>query len=200
VVVFHPLRREQLEEVLDIELGQCSSACWKRQRAVFFRVTMAGRDFLLKEGTDQRYGARPPERALSGTSYIRWPTCLRPSKCIWATWLHRWDREHSQLTFIREGEGALGQNHLGQRASCHRRRSERRSQGRDTGRSHHRRKEAADCTGSSGTCTAPQALESRSAEKFTPFQSSGRQSNHSAAPFRRRPRHKLFQLSHFLQQ
>jgi len=59
VVVFHPLRREQLEEVLDIELGQVQQRVLETAKGQFlFRVTSAGRDFLLTEGTDQRYGAR----------------------------------------------------------------------------------------------------------------------------------------------
>jgi ATP-dependent Clp protease ATP-binding subunit ClpB len=113
VVVFHPLRREQLEEVLDIELGQVQQRVLETAKGQFlFRVTMAGRDFLLKEGTDQRYGARHLKRAIE--RHVVYPLAnllateqvhLGDLVCI------DWDREHSQLTFIREGEGALVQNH-----------------------------------------------------------------------------------------
>jgi len=41
-VCFHPLRSEQLQEVLDIELGQCSSVSWKRPGPFLFRVNGAG--------------------------------------------------------------------------------------------------------------------------------------------------------------
>src|SRR5216684_4223071 len=59
VVVFHPLQREQLQEVLNIELGQVQQRVLDTAKGQFlFRVTDAGRDFLLQEGTDQRYGAR----------------------------------------------------------------------------------------------------------------------------------------------
>src|ERR1700674_1920943 len=48
VVVFHPLRREQLEEVLEIELGMVQQRVLDTGRGQFlFRVTSAGRDFLL---------------------------------------------------------------------------------------------------------------------------------------------------------
>jgi hypothetical protein len=76
-----------------------------------FRVTTAGRDFLLKEGTDQRYGARHLKRAIE--RHVVYPLAnllateqvhLGDLVCI------DWDREHTQLTFIREGEGALVQN------------------------------------------------------------------------------------------
>src|SRR5439155_849771 len=65
VVVFHPLRREQLERVLEIELGQVQQRVLETAKGQFlFRVTDTGRDFLLKEGTDQRYGARHLKRAI----------------------------------------------------------------------------------------------------------------------------------------
>src|SRR5260370_940726 len=65
VVVFHPLRREQLERVLEIELGQVQQRVLETAKGQFlFRVTDAGRDFLLQEGTDQRYGARHLKRSI----------------------------------------------------------------------------------------------------------------------------------------
>src|SRR6201981_3066599 len=65
VVVFHPLRKEQLERVLEIELGQVQQRVLDTAKGQFlFRVTPAGRDFLLQEGTDQRYGARHLKRAI----------------------------------------------------------------------------------------------------------------------------------------
>src|SRR6266446_2027379 len=65
VVVFHPLQREQLEEVLDIELGQVQKRISdSTARPFLFRVTNKGRQFLLEEGTDQRYGARHLKRAI----------------------------------------------------------------------------------------------------------------------------------------
>src|ERR1700726_2621384 len=113
VVVFHPLKKEQLEEVLDIELGQVQQRVLETAKGQFlFRVTTAGRDFLLTEGTDQRYGARHLKRAIE--RHVVYPLAnllateqvhLGDLVCI------DWDREHSQLTFIREGEGALVQNH-----------------------------------------------------------------------------------------
>src|SRR5260370_19623329 len=65
VVVFHPLNREQLAEVLQIELGQLQQRILETQNGQFLlRVTDAGREFLLGEGTDQRYGARHLKRAI----------------------------------------------------------------------------------------------------------------------------------------
>ena len=65
IVVFHPLNREQLAEVLEIELGQLQKRVLETLNGQFvFRVTDAGREFLLHEGTDRRYGARHLKRAI----------------------------------------------------------------------------------------------------------------------------------------
>jgi ATP-dependent Clp protease ATP-binding subunit ClpB len=65
VVVFHPLKREELDEVLEIELGQVQKRVLDSTRGPFlFRITSEGREFLLQEGTDQRYGARHLKRAI----------------------------------------------------------------------------------------------------------------------------------------
>jgi ATP-dependent Clp protease ATP-binding subunit ClpB len=65
IVVFHPLNRQQLAEVLEIELGQVQKRVLETLNGQFvFRVTDAGREFLLHEGTDQRYGARHLKRAI----------------------------------------------------------------------------------------------------------------------------------------
>src|SRR6201987_585876 len=109
VVVFHPLRREQLEEVLDIELGQVQQRVLETAKGQFlFRVTQPGRDFLLQEGTDQRYGARHLKRAIERPVVYPLANLLATEQvhigdlvCI------DWDGQHKELTFAREGEGAL---------------------------------------------------------------------------------------------
>jgi ATP-dependent Clp protease ATP-binding subunit ClpA len=109
VVVFHPLRKEQLQEVLDIELGQVQQRVLDTAKGQFlFRVTPSGRDFLLQEGTDQRYGARHLKRAIE--RHVVYPLAnllatdqvnLGDLVCI------DWDKMNNRLTFVREGEGAL---------------------------------------------------------------------------------------------
>jgi ATP-dependent Clp protease ATP-binding subunit ClpB len=65
LVVFHPLKRDELDEVLEIELGQVQKRVLdSTARPFLFRVTTEGRQFLLEEGTDQRYGARHLKRAI----------------------------------------------------------------------------------------------------------------------------------------
>jgi ATP-dependent Clp protease ATP-binding subunit ClpB len=106
VVVFHPLQRTQLEEVLEIELGQVQQRVLETAKGQFlFRVTGQGRDFLLQEGTDQRYGARHLKRAIE--RHIVYPLAnllateqvhLGDLVCI------DWNTEQDRLTFVREGE------------------------------------------------------------------------------------------------
>jgi ATP-dependent Clp protease ATP-binding subunit ClpB len=65
VVVFHPLKREELDDVLDIELANVQKRVLdSTTRPFLFRITEEGREFLLQEGTDQRYGARHLKRAI----------------------------------------------------------------------------------------------------------------------------------------
>ena len=106
VVVFHPLQRTQLEEVLEIELGQVQQRVLETARGQFlFRVTSAARDFLLQEGTDQRYGARHLKRAIE--RHIVYPLAnllateqvhLGDLICI------DYNKKQECLTFTREGE------------------------------------------------------------------------------------------------
>jgi ATP-dependent Clp protease ATP-binding subunit ClpB len=109
VVVFHPLERDQLQAVLDIELGMVQKRVLDTATGKFlFRVTDPGRDFLLREGTDQRYGARHLKRAIErflvyplanllATQQVRMGDLIRVD----------WDGVHKELTFVREREGAL---------------------------------------------------------------------------------------------
>src|SRR5260370_3346091 len=106
VVVFHPMRREQLEKVLEIELGQVQQRVLETAKGQFlFRVTDGGRDFLLQEGTDQRYGARHLKRAIE--RHVVYPL----ANLLATEQVHLGDlicidlnKEQDRLTFVREGE------------------------------------------------------------------------------------------------
>jgi ATP-dependent Clp protease ATP-binding subunit ClpA len=106
VVVFHPLKRDQLEEVLEIELGQVQQRVLETARGQFlFRVTSAAREFLLQEGTDQRYGARHLKRAIE--RHIVYPL----ANLLATEQVHLGDlicidfsKKQNFMTFVREGE------------------------------------------------------------------------------------------------
>jgi ATP-dependent Clp protease ATP-binding subunit ClpA len=72
LVVFHPLKHAELDEVLEIELEHVQKRVLdSTTRPFLFRVTSEGRQFLLQEGTDQRYGARHLKRAIE--RYLVYP-------------------------------------------------------------------------------------------------------------------------------
>jgi ATP-dependent Clp protease ATP-binding subunit ClpA len=106
VVVFHPLQRAQLEQVLDIELTMVQQRVLETAKGQFlFRVTESGRDFLLREGTDQRYGARHLKRAIERHVVYPMANLLATEQvhsgdliCI------DWSTENGNLSFVREGE------------------------------------------------------------------------------------------------
>jgi ATP-dependent Clp protease ATP-binding subunit ClpB len=65
VVVFRPLLPEQLERILDLELDAVQQRLLHTSRArCTFYLDSPARDFLLREGTDLRYGARHLKRAI----------------------------------------------------------------------------------------------------------------------------------------
>lgn len=66
VVVFHPLEEEQLFQIVDLELNNVQRRVFEslREKAFLFYATDAAKRFLLREGTDIRYGARHLKRAI----------------------------------------------------------------------------------------------------------------------------------------
>jgi ATP-dependent Clp protease ATP-binding subunit ClpB len=108
VVVFHPLKREELDEVLEIELSNVQKRVLDTTTRPFvFRITEEGRAFLLQEGTDQRYGARHLKRAIE--RYVVYPI----ARLLATAQVHRGDvlvidRRPSEkvLAFLRESDRA----------------------------------------------------------------------------------------------
>jgi len=109
VVVFHPLRPEQLEQILDIELGMVQQRVLDTGRGQFlFRVTPPARKFLLQEGTDLKYGARHLKRAIE--KYVVFPLAnlLATDQIRFGDVLAiDWDEEDRCLAFHREGRNAV---------------------------------------------------------------------------------------------
>jgi ATP-dependent Clp protease ATP-binding subunit ClpB len=106
MVVFHPLSRAELDEVLDIELRQVQKRVLdSTTRPFLFRITSEAREFLLEEGTDQRYGARHLKRAIERN-------VVGPLSRLLATGqLHQgdillidWHRGEEGLVFLRDTE------------------------------------------------------------------------------------------------
>jgi ATP-dependent Clp protease ATP-binding subunit ClpB len=109
VVVFHPLRHEQLEQILEIELGMVQQRVLDTGRGQFlFRVTSAARRYLLQEGTDIKYGARHLKRAIEKVVVYPLANLLATEQIHFGDMLVvDWDEEHQCIAFHREGQGAV---------------------------------------------------------------------------------------------
>ncbi len=65
VVVFRPLREDDLKAILDLELNRIEERLLQRfGRPIRLRYTPSAKRFLLEEGKDLRYGARHIKRAI----------------------------------------------------------------------------------------------------------------------------------------
>jgi ATP-dependent Clp protease ATP-binding subunit ClpC len=62
VVVFHALSREQLRQIVDIQIRQVAERV--QDQKLHLELTAAGRDLLAEEGYSRQYGARPLRRTI----------------------------------------------------------------------------------------------------------------------------------------
>ena len=109
MVVFHPLRREQLEKVLDIELAQVQKRVLETARSQFvFELTTEAREFLLVEGTDLKYGARHLKRAIERNVVYPLASLLATGQIgLGDVVMIDFDGMNRRLLFHREAGGAL---------------------------------------------------------------------------------------------
>jgi ATP-dependent Clp protease ATP-binding subunit ClpA len=108
VVVFKPLGQPELRRILDLELGQVQQRVLQSpaEKAFVFTVSNTGKDFLLAEGTDVKYGARHLKRAIQ--QYLVHPlsNLLATNQVITGDWVQAdFDSEHKRLFFTKEAEG-----------------------------------------------------------------------------------------------
>jgi len=107
VVVFRSLGTEELSRILSIELNMLQQRIFNSSSTTpfVFNVTASARSFLLREGTDMKYGARHLKRAIERT-------LLHPlSNLIASGQVHGgdlirvdFDSSESVLTFVKEAE------------------------------------------------------------------------------------------------
>jgi len=109
VVVFHPLRSQQLEQILEIELGMVQQRVLETAKGRFlFRVTQPARDFLLREGTDLKYGARHLKRAIERNVVYPLASLLATNQVQLGDVISiDYLGGENGLTFLKEAEGAL---------------------------------------------------------------------------------------------
>jgi len=107
IAVFRPLGREQLDQILSLELNglQQRILVSARTSPFVFNVTDGARDFLLCEGTDMKYGARHLKRAIE-RNVVQPLSNLMASGQIQGGDLIRidFDAEAGCVTFIKDAE------------------------------------------------------------------------------------------------
>ncbi len=62
VVVFHPLNKEQIRQIVDLMLANVTKQLSEKE--IKLKVTVEAKDFLGKKGYDEVYGARPLRRVI----------------------------------------------------------------------------------------------------------------------------------------
>ncbi len=110
VIVFRSLKQEHLEQILDIELGRVQEriASSAGTMQFVFNCTPATRDFLLREGTDMKFGARHLKRAIERHLLFPFSTLLGTGQIERGDLITvDFDAETSKLIFLKEERGAL---------------------------------------------------------------------------------------------
>jgi ATP-dependent Clp protease ATP-binding subunit ClpB len=104
VVVFHPLRQAQLEQILEIELGLVQRRVLETARIKFlFCVMPAARAFLLRAGTDFKYGARHLKRAIEREIVYPLANLLATGQVLLGDMVCiDWDEYEQRLVFEKE--------------------------------------------------------------------------------------------------
>jgi ATP-dependent Clp protease ATP-binding subunit ClpA len=109
VVVFKTLRSEHLEEILEIELGMVQQRVLLAtgNRQFVFNCTQRVKSFLLREGTDLKYGARHLKRAIERHVVFPLANLVATGQVKLGDFVKIDLATDGSLTFVKEAEGAL---------------------------------------------------------------------------------------------
>lgn len=107
LVVFHPLRTDQLQQILDIEVQTVRRRVSEAGNVKFdFQLTEQARTFLLSEGTDSAYGARHLKRAIERHIVYPLATLVATEQVRLGDVISiDWEGAGSELQFTKETEG-----------------------------------------------------------------------------------------------
>ena len=109
VVVFRMLRREHLEQILEIELGLVQQRILQAtgNNQFVFSCTLPVKQYLLCEGTDLRYGARHLKRAIERNIVFPLANLVATGQVKLGDFIRIDVDAAGKLTFVKEAEGAL---------------------------------------------------------------------------------------------
>jgi ATP-dependent Clp protease ATP-binding subunit ClpB len=104
IIIFHPLDREQMKTIIDIQVRQLLRRL--EDRKIFVSLTDAAKDWLVREGYDPAYGARPLKRAIQ--RHILDPLAMRVLDGEFREGDHvEVDAGPGGLTFVKQQTGAV---------------------------------------------------------------------------------------------
>ena len=109
VVVFRMLRREHLEQILEIELGMVQQRILQAtgNNQFVFSCTPPVKQYLLQEGTDLRYGARHLKRAIERNIVFPLANLVATGQVKLGDFIRIDIDTNGKMTFVKEAEGAL---------------------------------------------------------------------------------------------
>jgi ATP-dependent Clp protease ATP-binding subunit ClpB len=108
IVVFKSLGDAELKRILDIELNMVQQRIFNStpERTFVFHTSDAAKQFLLKEGTDTKYGARHLKRAIERLLVQPMSNLIATDQVHSGDWLRiDFDAENKMLSFMKEAEG-----------------------------------------------------------------------------------------------
>jgi ATP-dependent Clp protease ATP-binding subunit ClpB len=109
VVVFKTLRPVHLEQILEIELGMVQQRILQAtgNNQFVFSCTPGVKKFLLKEGTDPKYGARHLKRAIERHIVFPLANLVATSQVRLGDFVRIDMEADGRMKFVKEAEGAL---------------------------------------------------------------------------------------------
>jgi ATP-dependent Clp protease ATP-binding subunit ClpB len=109
VVVFKTLRSEDLEQILEIELGMVQQRVLMAAGAnqFVFNCTSKVKGYLLSEGTDPKYGARHLKRAIEKNIVFPLANLVATGQVKLGDFVRIDLLGENKLTFVKEAEGAM---------------------------------------------------------------------------------------------
>ena len=108
IVTFKPLGTEELRRILDIELNMVQLRVFNStaEKSFVFKTSDQAKDYLLREGTDMKYGARHLKRAIDRLLVQPMSNLIATDQIRGGDWIRiDFDTAQTCLSFFKEAEG-----------------------------------------------------------------------------------------------
>ncbi len=107
-MVFKPLGEDELRKILEIELGMVQQRVLNNvsENPFVFTASQGAKEYLLKEGTDAKYGARHLKRAIERLIVQPMSNLIATDQVRRGDWLRvEYDPASGQMVFYKDAEG-----------------------------------------------------------------------------------------------